>query len=124
MGVRYGTLLCIHGWGRASLKAMGGDRFCLGLGSRWEIFVLLDEAVPVFELAAIGTYLSDQYLENGGASSLDCPSCVHYYQWLNACSSLLRFPTFVGLIFQRLAQRLRLPYLRVSVWHKGYGYCT
>ncbi|NEQ51173.1 MAG: glutathione S-transferase family protein [Leptolyngbya sp. SIO3F4] len=54
--------------------------------------VLVDEAVTVFESAAICAYLADRYSERGFAPALNSPSRAHYYQWMFYASLTLEPP--------------------------------
>ena len=54
--------------------------------------VLVDDAITIFESAAICTYLADKYIEQGLAPKIDSPARAYYYQWLFYASSTLEAP--------------------------------
>lgn len=54
--------------------------------------VLIDDAVTMFESAAICAYLADKYAEKGLAPALTSPARGYYYQWLFYATATLEPP--------------------------------
>jgi glutathione S-transferase len=54
--------------------------------------ILIDEAVTIFESAAICAYLADKYPEKGFAPIGDAPARGYYYQWLFYATATLEPP--------------------------------
>jgi glutathione S-transferase len=54
--------------------------------------VLVDEAVTIFESAAICAYLADKYPEKGLAPAVTSPARGYYYQWLFYATATLEPP--------------------------------